>query len=266
MLKRWTGLGLMAAAVLGGCSPGAPDTTAKAGGAAPPAVSGERGEGEGGAGGEGGEGGVAAETAASDPVAYLTALAVTEAHVRAASAALAAGERRAAGEMFAHPVSEVLLAMEPAFKTLGVALFDQSLSDASAAVFDNAAAADIEQRTKSILATLRIAASKAPPSAEAAESVTAKVIADQIDRAASQYGAAKASGAYEPYLDGFGFAATAKAWRDEQGAGLKPATRAAIDEALDALDKAYPTALRPKTLDSDTAALLAASSKVALSL
>ena len=71
--------------------------------------------GEAGAGGEG-EGGVAVADAFTSPVIYNSALAIAAAHVYAARDAHAAGQHEAAAEMFAHPVSEVLLDMEPVFE------------------------------------------------------------------------------------------------------------------------------------------------------
>ena len=100
--------------------------------------SGERGEGEGGEGesGEGeGEGGVSISAAATDPIVYNSALAITEAHILAARDAYAEGRTKEAAEMFAHPVSEVLVDMEPVFAQQGVEIFSGLLTEASAAAF-----------------------------------------------------------------------------------------------------------------------------------
>ncbi len=265
-LKRWMGLGL-GAALIAGCTPAAEadkaaegsPTTARQMGAGP-------GEG-GGEGGESGEGGVDVAAAATDPVVYLTALAVVEAHVRAAAAAAAAGERQAAGEMFAHPVSEVLLDMAPTFTRLGVAPFDAEFSAASAAVFDGAAVPALQARADALLRTLDQAGDRAPADGADDVAVAARVIADLIDRAALQYGTAGASSDYEPYLDGYGFYVTARAWRDARVEALRreaPEALAAIDAALTALAAAYPGAARPATLNADGGALMAAASRVRL--
>jgi hypothetical protein len=59
-----------------------------------PATAAGEGEGEGGGSGEGG---VDIARAAQDPIAYLTAVALVEAHIRAAKDAVQVGEREAAG-------------------------------------------------------------------------------------------------------------------------------------------------------------------------
>jgi hypothetical protein len=263
-IKRWLGLGV--AAALSACAPEQPQESTDAGVSNVANGAGEGGEGE---GGEGGEGGVSAEAAASDPVVYLTALAVVEAHVRAASAALDAGERRAAGEMFAHPVSEVLLDLAPVFESLGVEPFDALLTDASVAVFDNADAISVRTRADAILAALTRAEARAPRSNLDEAAITTRVIAELVDRAALQYASAKASPEYEPYLDGYGFYLTARAWREEHASVLRggePAALNAIDAALVLLARAYPTAQRPQNLSVDEGTLLSASSNVKLAL
>jgi hypothetical protein len=268
-LKRWTALGLGAALIAGCSQPADADKAAdqpqaRQMGAGP----GESGEGEGGAGGESGEGGVNVAAAATDPTVYLSALAVVEAHIRAAAAAAEAGERQAAGEMFAHPVSEILIDMAPTFQTLGVAPFDDQLLAASQATFEGADVAALKTRADGILTTLDQAAAKAP-GGTAGAAVLAGVIADQIDRAAMQYGTAKGSDAYEPYLDGYGFYVTAKAMRDEHADLLRreqPQALAAIDAALQALSAAYPTARRPQSLTADAGPLIAASSRAKLAV
>jgi hypothetical protein len=265
-LKRWTALGVGAALIAGCGQPAEADKAAdqpqaRQMGAGP----GEGGEGE---GGESGEGGVNVAAASTDPTVYLSALAVVEAHIRAAAAAAEAGERQAAGEMFAHPVSEILIDMAPTFQTLGIAPFDAQLMAASTATFEGADAAALKTRANGILTTLDQAAAKAPGGA-ASSAVLAGVIADQIDRAAMQYGTAKGSDAYEPYLDGYGFYVTAKAMRDEHAALLgreQPQALAAIDQALQLLATAYPTAKRPQTLSADVGPLVTASSRAKLAV
>lgn len=264
-LKRWTALG-MGAVLIAGCSQPADADKAAAATAAPAAVA---GEGEGGESGESGEGGVDVAAAATNPTVYLTALAVVEAHVRAAAAAAAAGERQAAGEMFAHPVSEVLIDMAPTFQKLGVATFDDQLMAASTATFEGADATALQGRADGILTTLQQAGRKAPGGGAADGAVVAGVIADLLDRAALQYATAKESDALEPYLDGYGYFVTAKAWRDANAALLRrssPAALTAMDAALEQLARAYPTAKRPADLSADAGALLAAASTAKLSV
>jgi len=131
-IRHWTHLGLgaaLAAGSLSACSKPAPHETATPSEVSAPAdatpaadASSETQDiaaGLASSGGEG-EGGVAVDAALTDPVVYNIALAVAEAHVRAARDAFEAGETKAAGEMFAHPVSEVLFDMAPIFEAQGV--------------------------------------------------------------------------------------------------------------------------------------------------
>ena len=172
-LKRWTQLGLgaaLAGSTLLAC--GNPATSASEDGTeltaeTPPLEVPLGGEGE-GLGGEGegaegeGEGGVAIAQAANDPVVYLSALAITEAHIIAARDAHALGETDAAAEMFAHPVSEVLFDMQPVFEQLGVTDFSDQLTDTSAAIFAGESSEQIGVRAERIIEAVRDAALRAP--------------------------------------------------------------------------------------------------------
>ncbi len=275
-LKLWTQLGLgtaLAGGLLAACG-GEAGGEAGAGeaGVAPgtAATAGEgeggAGEGEGGAGGEG-EGGVAVADAAKDPVAYGIALAVTEAHVVAARDAYAAGKKEAAAEMFAHPVSEVLVEMDPVFAKLGVADFKPLLTAASVAAVEGRPAAEVNKTYDAIIAALRGAAQKAPKTDASAARVAAGVIADQIERASAMYRQLSKDDAYEPYLDGYGFARVAEGAFAASGAAIKAenaALHARIGEALAVLRQAYPGAARPATLLIEPGALSGASAKVML--
>lgn len=287
-LKLWTQLGLGTAlaggllAACGGEAGGGEGATGEAGapGAAATAGEGEggAGEGEGGAGaGEGGneaaasggegEGGVAVANAAKDPVAYGIALAVAEAHVVAARDAYAAGKKDAAGEMFAHPVSEVLLDMDPAFATLGVKDMKPLFMAASDAALAGKPVAEVGKAYDAIIAALRGAAAKAPKSDASAAKVAGGVIADMIERASAMYRQLPKNDAYEPYLDGYGFARVAAGAFAASGAGIKaenPALHAGITEALALLKQAYPGAARPAKLPAEPGALSGASAKVML--
>jgi hypothetical protein len=262
--KRWTAVGL-GAALIAGCSDQG-ERPAETPATAPAAAAGEGGEG-GGEGGESGEGGVNVAAAATDPVVYLSALALVEAHVRAAAEAAGAGQQQAAAEMFAHPVSEVLVDMQPTFQQLGVANFEEPFIAASTATAQGAAPAEVRRQAEGLLDTLEAAEARAPAGGLRNPDVAAAVIADMVDRGALQYGAAKASDAYEPYLDGYGFLLTARAWRERHGAEIAraaPETARKIDAAIAALETAYPTATRPATLGANEGALLAAASQVKL--
>jgi hypothetical protein len=278
-LKLWTQLGLgtaLAGGLLAACGgeAGGEGATGEAGEATTAAAA---GEGEGGSGpGEGstaaasggeGEGGVATADAAKDPVAYGIALAVAEAHVVAARDAYAAGKKDAAGEMFAHPVSEVLLDMDPAFTTLGVKDMKPLFTAASDAALAGKPVAEVNKAYDAIIAALRAAAAKAPKSDASAAKVQAGVIADMIERASAMYRQLPKNDAYEPYLDGYGFSRVAMSAFAASGAGIKaenPALHASITEALALLAKAYPGAARPAKLPAEPGALSGASAKVML--
>jgi len=278
-LKLWTQLGLgtaLAGGLLASCGGEAGGGEGATGEAGAPSAAATAGEGEGGSGageGEGktaggeGEGGVATADAAKDPVAYGIALAVAEAHVVAARDAYAAGNKQAAGEMFAHPVSEVLLDMDPAFTTLGVKDMKPLFTAASDAALAGKPVAEVGKAYDAIIAALRAAAAKAPKGDASSAKVQAAVIADMIERAGAMYRQLPGNDAYEPYLDGYGFARVATSAFAASGAGIKaenPALHAAITEALALFGKAYPGAARPAKLPAEPGALSGASAKVML--
>ena len=276
-LKLWTQLGLgtaLAGGLLAACGGEAGGESGAGEAGAPASTAATAGEGEGGAGGEGGsgesgegEGGVAVSDAATNPIVYGTALAVAEAHVVAARDAYAAGKKDAAAEMFAHPVSEVLLDMDPVFTKLGVADIKPLFTAGSDAALAGKPVAEVNKAYDAIIAALRGAATKAPKSDASSAKVATGVIADQIERASAMYRQLATNDAYEPYLDGYGFARVAASAFARDGAAIKaedPAAHARIAEALALLGKAYPDATRPAKLPVEAGALSAASSKVML--
>ncbi len=280
-LKLWTQLGLgtaLAGGLLAACGGEAGGEGAAAGGeaGAAPSAAATAGEGEGGAGGEGegavgaggeGEGGVATADAATDPVAYGIALAVAEAHVVAARDAYAAGKKDAAAEMFAHPVSEVLVDMDPAFTKLGVKDMKPLFTAASDAALAGKPAAEVNKAYDAIIAALRAAATKAPKSDASGAKVSGAVIADMVERASAMYRQLPGNDAYEPYLDGYGFARVAAGAFATSGAAIKAENadlHARIADAVGLLAKAYPGAARPAKLPAEPGALSGASAKVML--
>ncbi len=272
--RLWTRLGLGAATLgattLAACGATEAGEAATAGADPIPSIaySGEAGEGEGGEGGEGeggegGEGGVNVAAAATNPAVFRAALAVVDAHVLAARDAYAAGRTDTAAAMFAHPVSEVYLHMESVFEAQGVAPFDMLLTNASRAALEGETPDEIAARSEAILAASAAAAAKAPESPASKADIAARVTADQIERAAQQYLRSTESDDYEPYLDGYGFLAAARAVYTAEAEAIRaetPAAADALEAAMALLDEAYPSAARPATLDADTAALVAASS------
>lgn len=266
-LKTWGTLGL-ATALMGAGLAGCAGEGGEGGEAAQTSQTGEAGEGEGGEG-EAGEGGVSVGDAASDPVEYLAALAVVEAHVIAAHDAFLAGNTEAAAQMFAHPVSEVLMEMDPVFEKLGTEDMKPLLNDASAAAIAGENAEQIGKRYEAIIAALRAAAEKAPDNGTSEGIVAASVISDMLERANLMYGEAVKHDTYEQYLDGYGFFKAGAAAFEESGSAIKsedPALYARIDEALELYGKAYPGAKRPAKLDASQGAMSGAASKVQLAL
>ncbi len=259
-LKVWTGLGLATALVGAGCS----DETANEAETVPAAETGEAGE-----GGESGEGGVEIATAGTDPVVYGTALAIVEAHVIAARDAYALGKTDAAAEMFAHPVSEVLIDMDPVFEERGVADFKPLLVAASTGALAGESTEQINGHHDGIIAALRGAADKGPDSGAPEADVLASIVADMIGRAVAMHGEAASSERYEPYLDGYGFyrtGVTAFAASKDAIKAVNEPLHERITKALDLLAAAYPSAERPDALKANQGELSAASSSVQLSL
>ena len=268
-LKRWTALGLGAGLALGalsacsGAQEPATDNEVEVAALdqdASTPTSASSGEGE-------GEGGVAITEAATDPIVYISALAITEAHIIAARDAHVLGETEAAAEMFAHPVSEVLFDMEPIFEARGVEDFTGLLSATSVAVIEGEDEAKIAERSDLIIAVLREAAKKAPDDGSSKAKIMGGVTADQIERAADMYRVSLGTDAYEPYLDGYGFykAAEAAYLPNAEAIRAEDAELAdAIEAALSELDLTYPSAVRPDELDADLSSLTVAASRVVL--
>lgn len=273
--KAWTGLGLGLAIIstgLGACGKAeppaadAPEAAAEQTADAAAAPSFEEAVEPVASGGEG-EGGISLDQAATDPVIYGSALAVTEAHVIAARDAFALGEKDAAAEMYAHPVSEVLIELEDLFNARGVPLFDNLLLEASRAVMAGESAEQIGARTDAIIAALRAAGTKAPESTRSPVSIRAAIAADQADRAAAMYRIAREAGTYEPYLDGYGFyKAGLDLFKDQEAeiTAANPAGAAALNDAFAELAKAYPDAGRQAELNADLSAITVSASNAVL--
>lgn len=218
------------------------------------------GEGEGGAGG--GEFGIDPIAAESDPVVYMIALEVMRAHYLAGIDAWRAGDRTAGAEMFAHPISEIYVDFEPVLENLGAPLFGDTMTEASVAPYSGAGEDEIVARVDDVLAAIDAAAEYAPQGDVPASTVHARVLADLAERAALQYRvAASDAAAGEAYLDGYGFTEAAERYAAAHMGTIAadmPATAAAFTAILAQLDAAYPTALRPDTLDTDADALVSA--------
>jgi len=224
--------------------------------------------GEGGEGGEGGEAGVDADAAATDPVVYLTALDVIRAHYLAGLASVQAGRRASGGEMFAHPIAEIYVDLEPTFRRLGVAPFMDQMVDATELALGGATDDEIEKAARAVLSTLEAAESNAPADSRSALAIQIAVLADMLDRAALQYQVVATSpDSGEAWLDGFGFykAAADRAERiiGELGA-VDDGAAQGVRDAISLCEQAYPGPIPPDILPVDAGALLAASSRVKL--
>ena len=148
-------------------------------------------------------------------------------------------------------------------------MLDEPLLEASSAALAQESSADMSARVADILATLKTARGTAPETGATPGQIAAVVIADQIERAVRQYRSAKQTDSLEPYLDGYGFAKTARALYTEHSAeisGISEDLSGAMAAAISSLETAYPTAMRPETLDARVGQMTAQSSEVQLLL
>lgn len=211
---------------------------------------------------ESGEGGIDAAAADRDPVRYGIALQVIAAHYRAGVAAYEAGETTEGMALFAHGHSEVYAEMEDVFKRRGVRGLGEKLESAIAAANRKAPIAEVKKIVEEVYAALSAAEKVGPVSSLSPLAVKARVVADMLDRAASQYGLAiKKDATLETYLDGLGFALAAKSEAASilpQLEKVSPGAAKTLRTALDLAATAYPGMSRGNTMDG--AKFLAAAS------
>jgi hypothetical protein len=222
---------------------------------------------EGGEGGEGGEKGIDAAEAAKDPTVYLAALDVIAAHYLAGRDAYAAGETEAAAEMFAHPIAEVYVDLEPVLKGRGVKSFEAQMRKASELALAKKPKAQVDQAVDRVLASLKAASAKAPKDGRKPAAVEARVIADMLDRASLQYATAAKETTLEPYLDGYGFYRAAERRADGALKAIGAASRDSAEAtraSLTLLARAYPGAARPANLPAMPGELLTAAARAKL--
>ena len=231
-----------------------PEQTPRATAEAPVGELGEGGEaGEGGEGGEaGGEFGIDPDLALTDPVVYRTAIEVIRAHYIAGLAALEMGERAAAAEMFAHPVSEIYVDLEPVIEERGGTLMMDELNRAAVLHFQGGDEAQIREAVAEVLAGLDANLEVAPEPETSEAAAHAGVLSRLLERAALQYALAAEEGRLEPWLDGYGLSEAAVRY----GADALPVIAAADDaaaeaiaQALEASAAAYPGAAPPETFE-----------------
>lgn len=192
---------------------------------------------------EGGEAGIDPAAADRDPVKYNVALQVIAAHFHAGLAAYEGGEMPAGASMFAHGHAEVYAVMEDIFRRRGIAGLGEKIEAAVAAAAAKSPAAEVRKRVDDVLAALAEAEKAGPMGARSPLAVKATVIADMIDRAAAQYAVALKDTQLEPYLDGLGFALSAKMQTAEILTELAKANSdaaKALQVALELAGQAYP--------------------------
>lgn len=219
--------------------------------------------GEGGEGGEGGEAGIDAEAAAKDPVQFGIALQVIAAHFHAGLAAYEGQEMEAGAQMFAHGHSEVFAEMQAVFKNLGLTNLGTQLEAAIEAAAAKKPAAEVRRRVQEVLSALSAAEKAGPRSQLSASAVRARVAADMLERAASQYSLVLKDSNLETYLDGLGFAMAARMQSAEFLPALKksnPKAGSAFETAMKLAAAAYPGIRRPAKPSVQPGEFLAAAS------
>ncbi len=169
--------------------------------------------------------------------------------------------------MFAHPITEVLLEMELVFAERGVESMSPLFSGASQMALAGLSVEEITAKSDEILVAIRAAEAKAPRSDASAGKVAAGVVADQIERAVAMYAQASETTEYGPYLDGYGYYKTAAGAFERSSGAIESENAdlaASIQSALGLLAEAYPSVMRPDTLDANQGALSGASASVLL--
>jgi len=218
------------------------------------------GEGEGSAASGGGEFGIDPAQAARNPVTYLTALEVMRAHYLAGIAAYEVDRRAVAAEMFTHPISEIYVDLEEVLLQLGAPEFGDLLSAAAAAPYDGSSDAEIRAAVAAVLIAIDEAETHAPASDHSNASIEAQLLVNMVMRAALQYEYAASTDIHNgPYLDGYGFTASARVISDRYLDDIRALDGEVADRlsaAMDALIAAYPTVLAPDILDADAEAII----------
>lgn len=228
------------------------------------------GEGEGGEGeGEGGEGGVDPAAAAKDPAVYLSALDIIRAHYLAGEAMLdVEGGRKEGGAMFAHPISEVYIDLEPVFEAQGAAPFMDEMTEAVDLALGEAPVEDVKAAVAKVYAAIDATAGKAPASDKSEAAIEAALTAEMFDRAAKQYDAAVGpNGTAEAWIDGYGFWKVAEKRANELEPSLGEEHEGLAEEltkAKEVFAKAYASVEKPEEAPVEPGTLLAASSRISL--
>ncbi len=203
----------------------------------------------------------------SNPSLYLAALDVIRAHYLAGIAALEAGDHAAAGEMFAHPVGEILVHLETLFTERGAPDLMAPMLRATELALDPADTGAAIAAAREVMALLDETETTAPVTDQDSLTVATGVLLDMVDRAAQQYRVAFASEMPgEAWLDGYGLykvAALRAATLLPELRTADPAQAAALDHAVARLAAAFPSIEQPATPPVPVGEVLAAASAAA---
>lgn len=167
---------------------------------------------EGGELGEGGETGIDPERARHDALAFLTALAVIEAHYAAGLAAYEGGLQDAAAQLFAHPIAEILVELEPVLAERGAPDLGPAMERAAILAGQGAAIDAVRAAAADVRSTLEEAARRAPETSLSATALQARLVAELLQRTARQYYRFdRVHPDLEGWLDALGFFLVARA-------------------------------------------------------
>jgi hypothetical protein len=194
---------------------------------------------------------------------------VIAAHYYAGLAAYEGKELEAGAQMFAHGLSEIYVEMEDVFKRRGVSGLGKKLEAAVETASAKAPPAQVRRRVQEVLKSLAAAETAAPKSSMSGFAVKTKVVANLLDRAASQYSVSMNDKALEPYLDGLGFAVAARKEADKILPRLRRADKKqaeTIGAALRLAELAYPGIQRPASGKVQAGQFLAAASAAKLAV
>lgn len=198
---------------------------------------------EGGELGEGGETGIDPERARHDALAFLSALAVIEAHYAAGLAAYEAGLQGAAAQLFAHPIAEILVDLEPVLAERGVPDLGPAMERAATLAGRGAAIDAVRAAAEEVRSTLEEAARRAPETSLSATALQARLVAELLQRTARQYYRFdRVQPDLEGWLDALGFFRVAKARAERAAAAIAagdPELDAAIRRAIARIEPAF---------------------------
>ena len=170
--------------------------------------------------------------------------------------------------MFAHPISEVYIDLEPVFEAQGAALFMDEMTEAVDLALGDAPEDEVKAAAGKVYAALDAAAEKAPASEKSAAAIEAALMAQMLDRAAKQYDTAVGpNGSDEAWIDGYGF------WKvaEKRAEALKPSLgeeheslAEEVARAEELFGEAYASVEKPREAPVEPGPLLAASSRISL--